>query len=136
MSSDFRLIKKDANGVFQYFFDGVSKVSGKEKLIQKILMALFTQTNSNLYNIDYGSRTFNSKLTYQANNIEEVKTSILFDINNLKDTILRNQINTNIPDSERLEDLVVLNIALEEYSNTFKVVLQVVSALTNTIITV
>lgn len=96
-------------------------ISGKDKLIQDVIKPLLTKKGSNLYNIEEGSSfiTELNKKSYSTENSDELKTILIFALNNIKDNIITKQTNVllsggSLTDSEILTDIVINNI---EFNN-------------------
>lgn len=105
-----------------------SYIYGKDVLIQNIILKLFTNKNSNSFDPDVGGSL--GKIIqkgYQANNIQEMRTSMELAIKRVENQIKEDQSNEDLDPEETLENIQIEKIGFNQYTKRFLIDLKILT---------
>ena len=99
---------------FYYAFKG-EYIKGRDKLIQDIVKPLLTQLGSNLYNPPEGSNFIKQvfQRSYSLTDTEELKTTLAFAINDIKQQIITKQANLILNGEELSKSEILVDITIQ-----------------------
>jgi len=100
----------------------VTEVTGIDKLAQMIVNIILTETGSDTFNPDIGTsvKALATKISSDKSSLEEANRILAIDIVKIEAYIKKSQGNSELPDSEKLLSLKVLqssyNVTLSEWT--------------------
>jgi hypothetical protein len=129
MAGDLKVFQADADGVLTM---GIQRpptyVTGIDKLVQTVALVLMTNPGRSIIDEEKGGGV----RALIGSNIDpddpaELFADIRLMVDRTRDYVVQSQINTTRPTSERLSDLQLVDVVLDEYSSEVGILIAVVN---------